>query len=119
MLNYICEREIDKQYLPKKPFSSEMDITIKNYKSSLPSELIKKAQRCIVRECDEINPKHFVSYVDESDNSFDVSLTFDKALIIAHQCDCTELIPFCQHKIALLAFIETGKSSTNPIIRDY
>ena len=118
MLNYICEREIDKQYLPKKPFSSEMDITIKNYKSSLPSELIKKAQRCIVRECDEINPKHFVSYVDESDNSFDVSLTFDKALIIAHQCDCTELIPFCQHKIALLAFIETGKSSTPKITKN-
>jgi hypothetical protein len=95
-----------------------MEITIKNYKSSLPSELIKKAQRCLVRECDEIEPKHFVSYVDETENSFDVSLTFDKALVIAHQCDCTEPIPFCHHKIALLAFIETGKSSTPKIAKN-
>jgi hypothetical protein len=95
-----------------------MDLTIKNYKSSLPPELIKKAQRCLVRECDEIKPKHFVSYVDESDNSYDVSLTFDKALIIAHQCDCTEPIPFCHHKVALLAFIETGRSSTPKIAKN-
>ena len=95
-----------------------MDLTIKNYKSSLPPELIKKAQRCLVRECDEIKPQHFVSYVDESDNSYDVSLTFDKALVIAHQCDCTEPIPFCHHKVALLAFRETGKSSTPKIAKN-
>lgn len=94
-----------------------MDITTNNFKSTLPTELIKKAQRCHVRECDEVTPNHFVSYVDESKESFDVSLDLEKSAIINHQCDCSDPIDFCHHKIALLSFIASGKSTAAKIAK--
>jgi len=85
-----------------------MNLTIKNYKSVLSAELIKQSQKCAVRECDEINPGHFESYVDVLDKSFDVSLTLDKSTVVAHKCDCEDPTAFCQHKTALLLFVVKG-----------
>ena len=93
-----------------------MDLTLKNYKSTLPPELIRKSQRCLVRECDEIRPGHFESYVDELEQSFDVSITFDKTIIAAHQCDCLDSAPICQHKAALLSDIAKGNNKVLPKI---
>jgi len=85
-----------------------MEITIKNYKSKLPDDVIKKSLRCEVRECDEVNPGVFESYVDELDRSYDVSITIDKTLLVKHNCDCDSPASICHHKAALIAFIAKG-----------
>ncbi|WP_139298221.1 hypothetical protein [Pedobacter hartonius] len=65
-----------------------MEITIKNYKAKLSIETIKRSQRCQVRECDEISPGDFESYVDELDKSYDVRLALEKNTVTTHSCDC-------------------------------
>jgi hypothetical protein len=87
------------------------EITSKNFKTKLDSELIKKSQRCTVRECDEVNPSDFESYVDERDKSYDVKLHLEKGAVINSTCECGSNLLFCQHKIALLAFIAKGTKS--------
>ncbi|MGY4386591.1 hypothetical protein ACVWYN_003646 [Pedobacter sp. UYP24] len=85
-----------------------MNLTIKNYKSVLSPELIKQSQKCAVRECDEISPGHFESYIDVLNKSFDVNITLEKSAVIFHKCDCEDPSPFCQHKTALFLFIVKG-----------
>ena len=85
-----------------------MEITVKNFKTKLTAELAKKSQRCEVRECDQVNPGEFESYVDELGKSFDVRIIIDENTILSHQCDCESEPSFCQHKAALLAFIAKG-----------
>lgn len=83
-----------------------MELSIKNYKNILPKDLIKRAGKCSVRECDEVEKNQFQAYVDENDASFDVAVLLnDKEELIHHDCDCSSKAAFCQHKIALLLFI--------------
>jgi len=87
-----------------------MELTLKNYATALSKDLILLAQKNKVRECDETEKGHFVAYVDEGNESFDVSLEIaagDK--ISAHACDCGAKISFCRHKLALLMQIAAGK----------
>lgn len=84
------------------------EITSRNFKTKLDSELIKKSQRCTVRECDEVKAGDFEAYVDELDKSYDVSLQLEKGAVINSTCECKSNLSFCQHKIALLAFIAKG-----------
>lgn len=84
------------------------EITSKNFKTKLDSELIKKSQHCTVRECDEVNASDFESYVDELDKSYDVRLQLEKGTVINSTCECKSNLSFCQHKIALLTFIVKG-----------
>ncbi|WP_231490401.1 hypothetical protein [Pedobacter sp. Leaf170] len=84
------------------------EITSRNFKTKLDSELIKKSQRCRVRECDEVKAGNFEAYVDELDKSYDVSLQLEKGAVINSTCECKSNLSFCQHKIALLAFISKG-----------
>jgi len=84
------------------------EITSRNFKTKLDSELIKKSQRCTVRECDEVKAGDFEAYVDELDKSYDLSLQLEKGAVINSTCECKSNLSFCQHKIALLAFIAKG-----------
>ncbi len=72
--------------------------------ASIPSSLKRKAEKCAVRECDETEKGTFIAYVDEGDETFDVSLTFKKDTLIASTCDCKKS-KMCEHKAALLLFI--------------
>ncbi|MFT4154313.1 MAG: hypothetical protein QM629_10910 [Parafilimonas sp.] len=90
-----------------------MELTLKNYKTGLPKTLLKHAEKNIVRECDETKAGHYVAYVDEGDDSFDVSLTLSKdGTITAHSCDCKNGRQFCSHATALLLSIISGKKSS-------
>lgn len=89
-----------------------MDLTSQNYKTILPKELLKKAGKNNVRECDETEKGHFVAYVDEGDKSFDVSITIlPNHDIAAHSCDCKNNNRICVHKAALLMHVVEQKSS--------
>jgi predicted transcriptional regulator len=81
------------------------------------SDALKKAAAaCVVRECDQEQPGHFVAYVDESDESYDVSLELDvKRQLVAGSCDCENTKP-CRHIAALLLFVDAGVTVAMPEI---
>ncbi|TFF36867.1 hypothetical protein [Mucilaginibacter psychrotolerans] len=83
-----------------------MALTFKNYTKELPKELLQLAEKNTVRECDETEAGQFVAYVDEGNNSFDVSITMLPGNEIGKSdCDCGTKIAYCRHKIALLNHI--------------
>ena len=93
-----------------------MEITIKNYKSILSADLLKKAEQNVVRECDEIEKGHYQGYVDEKDLTYDTSLHInEKGEIVQHNCDCSVVTPFCRHKTALLLAVLKGKKAVKKI----
>lgn len=86
-----------------------MELTLKNFASALPKKLLHLAEKNVVRECDETNKGQFVAYVDEGNDSFDVSLTISNNTITKHACDCNNGNSFCRHKTALLLHIASNR----------
>ncbi|PWK70013.1 hypothetical protein LX99_04666 [Mucilaginibacter oryzae] len=87
-----------------------MELTFKNYTKELPKELLQQAEKNTVRECDENEGGQFIAYVDEGNDSFDVSVTRlpgDK--IGDHSCDCGSNLNFCRHKVALINHLAKNK----------
>lgn len=93
-----------------------MEITLKNFKSLLPADLIKKAEQNIVRECDEISKGHFQAYVDEKDQTFDTFLVLnDAGGITKSGCECPGVLLFCRHQTALLLFLAKEKKPASKL----
>jgi hypothetical protein len=89
-----------------------MEISLSNYKTVLPKALLSKAEKLLVRECDEIEKGHFVAYVDEGEESYDVALTLNnKGIVVTHSCDCKKGSSFCIHQAALLLQLAKGKQA--------
>lgn len=87
-----------------------MELNLKNYTTTLPKELLKLAAKNTVRECDETEKGHYVAYVDEGGESYDVSLVIAPGgEIKTAECDCKNNQHFCRHKAALLLFIAGEK----------
>ncbi len=87
-----------------------MELSLKNYKTVLPKELLKLAAKNTVRECDETEKGHYVAYVDDGGESYDISLVIASGgEIKTAECDCKNNQHFCRHKIALLLFIAGEK----------
>ncbi|MFI5192642.1 MAG: hypothetical protein ACHQD7_01255 [Chitinophagales bacterium] len=87
-----------------------MEISVKNYRNILPKEIIQKAEKVNVRECDEIEKRHFQAYVDDGETSFDVTIIINsKGEVTGHLCDCKSRSEFCRHKTALLLFVANDK----------
>ena len=90
-----------------------MVLSLTNYAKQLSPALLKKAEKCTVRECDETAKGTYEGYVDEGSESYDVSLTIGPGKdLTEHRCDCGQKIPFCQHKAALLLTVAGGKKAT-------
>jgi hypothetical protein len=84
-------------------------LNLKNYKE-VPKPLLKRAEKCAVRECDEVQSGRFEAYVDEGDDSFDVSLQIaNKIEIAGHSCDCGSKAEICQHCVALIKYLAGTK----------
>ncbi len=87
-----------------------MELSLKNYKTELPAQILKVAQKNTVRECDEIEKGSYIAFVDEGEASYDVAITILKnGEINAAECDCKNSNTFCRHKTALLLFIAGAK----------
>lgn len=99
-------------------------IAIKDYKKKLPKEIIKRAEKMLVRELDEVKPSQYESYVDDAKETYDVKLAINKTGIVAKStCDCEDgITTFCVHKTAVLISIaekrkvgtKTAKVKANP-----
>ncbi len=92
-----------------------MIITLKDYTTVLPKELLASAEKNKVRECDETEKGHFVAYVDDGKDSYDVALNFSGNELKTHSCDCKNGNTFCRHKAALLMHIAKGKKVKAPV----
>lgn len=93
-----------------------MQLSLKNFKSILDAELLKKAAKNRVRECDELEKGHFQAYVDEREETYDTFLIFNKAAeVTGHECDCLNINDFCQHKAALIVFIANQKKTVTKL----
>lgn len=75
-----------------------MELTLYNYKTALPKELLSQSKKATIRECDETEKGHFVAYADEGSDSFDVSLTISNKTIKAHSCDCNTGVPYYEEQ---------------------
>jgi hypothetical protein len=82
-----------------------MALTLTNYATNLTPDLLSLAKKNAVRECDEIEKGHFVAYVDEGNESFDVSLTISGKEIKKHTCECNSTGKYCRHVAALIMHI--------------
>jgi len=89
-----------------------MALTLKNYAATVSPDLLLQAKKNKVRECDETEKGHFVAYVDDGNESFDVSVTIGAdGEIIKHTCECNNSLGFCRHKAALIVHIANGKKT--------
>jgi Hsp70 protein len=103
-------------YLYAAQKQATMALTLKNYETTLPKELQKAALKNPVRECDETEKGHFVAYVDEGAESYDVSLiVLANGEIKSATCDCKSGDKFCRHKMALLLYIIKDKQPKKPV----
>ncbi|WP_395077612.1 hypothetical protein [Flavobacterium sp.] len=95
-----------------------MEITLQNYSKNINASTLKKSQKLIVRDIDELKPNSFVAYVDEDRNSYDVSiiLSINKE-IISSACDCGSKSNLCIHKIVFLNYLSAKGNVSNKIAR--
>lgn len=83
-------------------------LSFANHTTVLSKSLLKQLGSCTVRECDQTAPGQYQAYVDEGEDSFDVSLVVDgKGVVQEHLCDCG-ITSFCKHRAALLVHLAAG-----------
>lgn len=93
-------------------------ITLKNFTKSVSALQLKKSDKLIVRDVDELEPNSFVAYIDIDDESYDVSIKFsDKNEVIETSCECDLKSTLCIHKVAFLNYLSKKASKTNNITR--
>ena len=93
-----------------------MTLSLSNLVKSLGPDLIKRAEKLKARECEETESGHFVAFVEEGKNDFDVSINLTpKGLVQSHSCDCEDKLPVCRHKVALLLFLAGGRKSKSAV----
>jgi hypothetical protein len=81
-------------------------LSIDNYKNILPGNLVKRSEKCIARECDEIEKYKYQAYVDKNDVSFDVTILLnDKKELLHHDCD------FVHDRVNKISNLRLRKSS--------
>lgn len=98
---------------------NSLNISKENFREVLSAGLLKAAEKCTVRECDETGKGNFVAYIDQKEVSFDVQLTIAaNGEITRHQCDCDGKMPFCVHKAALLLnILGNNKTKKTPVVK--
>jgi hypothetical protein len=83
---------------------------IRDHQKFIPTNILSKAKKLIVRECDEEEKGKFVAYVDDKDESRDVAIRVDaRGMITEMQCDCTAGGKLCIHLAALIRHISDQK----------
>lgn len=91
-------------------------LTLKNYQKQFSAESTSLVKFCKVRECDEDSPGHFVAFVDQNEESYDVTINTKAGNAITDMsCDCMKGDTLCHHKLALLNFVANKEKSEDLI----
>jgi hypothetical protein len=90
------------------------EIALKKYRTAFTKELLQAATKTPVRECDETAPGQYVAYVDDGDDTWDVAVTVNRetGVVTAHTCECNDKAAICRHRVALIAHIADGVTTT-------
>lgn len=80
---------------------------------STSEKKLLQASKLPVRELEEVKKNHFIAFVDDGNESYDVSIVINHNTIIEDFCDCNDSTKsFCLHKLAIIKEIESNKKST-------
>lgn len=91
------------------------NLSLKNFKNHFADDTKLWAAQCTVRECDEEKKGNFVAFVDQGDQSFDVSLNIStKQEILSSTCECPKGDGMCQHKFALMIHLTGNEKVATP-----
>lgn len=63
---------------------------------------LTKAEAAQVRELEAVTAGHYVAFVDDGPESFDVQIQLEEDRVVAQQCDCLQTRGTCWHKTAVL-----------------
>jgi hypothetical protein len=85
------------------------NLTFGNFQDYATKTILAKAKKLLARDIEAISPNKFVAYVDEGNESYDVTIEFEKDSITNLSCDCEKGITFCVHKVTLLNLIKNKK----------
>ncbi|WP_313373508.1 hypothetical protein [Chishuiella sp.] len=77
-------------------------------KSTSEKKLLQ-ASKLPIRELEEIKKNHFIAFVDDGNESYDVSIFIRNNIIIEHNCDCNKNSDFCLHQLAVMNEIVGNK----------
>ncbi len=84
----------------------------KNIQKAIAQAAQKLYKKNAVRELEEPTPLHFIAYVDDQKETYDITITLDAAhQIIKNSCDCASKEKFCEHVIA--AYLSIGNKAKN------
>ena len=94
-------------------------IILNDYKKILSKDIIKLAQKMLVRELDEVKPSQYESYVDDGNETYDLTLSVNKTGAVAKSaCDCEDdNKTFCVHKTAVLISIVEKRKVGSKIVK--
>lgn len=87
------------------------NVTLDNYQDIVLKSVFAKAKKMEARDIEEVAPNKYVAYVDEDSESHDVAIEFEGKNILDVSCDCPKQNTMCVHKVALLNFFKTKKTS--------
>lgn len=87
---------------------------LKDIDTIFPAPVLKKAEKCPLREVEETEKGQWVAFADDGPESFDVQITLQKGEVIAHSCDCgkPDALGFCLHQVAMLKHLAAKGSKT-------
>jgi uncharacterized Zn finger protein len=70
-----------------------------------------KAMQLPVRELEQESKGHYVAFVDDGEQSYDVQVSIQASKITAFTCDCANGETLCLHKVAVLLAMQENKGT--------
>lgn len=70
-----------------------------------------KAMQLPVRELEQESKGHYVAFVDDGEQSYDVQVSIQTSKITAFTCDCANGETLCLHKVAVLLAMQENKGT--------
>jgi hypothetical protein len=98
-------------------------MNLKSLKKEVASNIYRQGEVFLklntIRELEEQESNHFIAFVDERDESYDVSINIDEKFeIVSSSCDCGSSDPFCGHRVAVALHLkDRGKSSSTSVAK--
>lgn len=93
------------------------NLTFNNYQDIALKSIFAKAKKLNARDIEEISPNKIAAYVDEDSETYDVVLEFEGINVLDLSCDCLKNTTLCIHKIALLNFLKTKKTTKSTAVK--
>lgn len=68
--------------------------------------VLQLAKELSVRELEQVKKGHYIAFVDQQDDCFDLKIVLDKGVVSQMHCDCQGQSTPCEHQLAVLLAIK-------------